>query len=103
MLTALFCLCVAVCPAQKGDDMPWVKVAKHNKSFVLEPSGKQFTPWGFNYDHDHDGRLLEDFWEKDWDKVTAHFGQMKRLGANVVRIHLQVAKFMDAPDRAHEK
>jgi hypothetical protein len=35
--------------------------------------------------------------------VEAHFGQMKKLGANVVRIHLQVGKFMDAADRPNEK
>jgi hypothetical protein len=28
---------------------------------------------------------------------------MKELGANVVRIHLQLAKFMDAPDKPNEK
>jgi hypothetical protein len=52
--------------------MPWVQVAKDKKSFILEPSGTPFIPWGFNYDHDHEGRLLEDYWEKEWDKVEAH-------------------------------
>ena len=28
---------------------------------------------------------------------------MKKLGANVVRIHLQVGKFMDGPDKANAK
>ena len=28
---------------------------------------------------------------------------MRKLGANVVRIHLQLGKFMDAPDKANEK
>src|SRR5690348_5145980 len=28
---------------------------------------------------------------------------MKKLGANVVRVHLQLAKFMDAPDRPSGK
>jgi hypothetical protein len=101
MITTLLCLSAAIAPAQ-SNDMPWVKVAKDNKSFILEPSSKPFTPWGFNYDHDVDGRLLEDYWEKDWDKVAAHFGQMKKLGANVVRIHLQVGKFMTAADRPNE-
>ena len=43
-----------------ADDMPWVVVAKDKKVFVLEPSGEPFTPWGFNYDHDAEGRLIED-------------------------------------------
>ena len=86
-----------------ADDMPWVVVSKDKKAFVVETSGKRFTPWGFNYDHDPEGRLLEDYWEKEWNKVEAHFGQMKKLGANVVRIHLQLGKFMDAADRPNEK
>ena len=61
--------------------MPWVQVAKDKKSFVLEPSAKSFTPWGFNYDHDTEGRLIEDYWEKEWHKVEAHFAQMKTLAA----------------------
>jgi aryl-phospho-beta-D-glucosidase BglC (GH1 family) len=31
--------------------------------------------------------------------VESHFGQMQQLGANVVRVHLQFGKFMDAPDK----
>jgi hypothetical protein len=82
--------------------MPFVQVTKDKNGFVLEPSGKPFIPWGFNYDHDTDGRLLEDYWEREWDKVEAHFTQAKRLGANVIRIHLQVGKFMDTPDKPKE-
>jgi hypothetical protein len=74
---------------------------QRNPSF--DPSGKAFTPWGFNYDHDTEGRLVEDYWDKEWDNVEAHFAQMKRLGANVVRIHLQVGKFMEAADKPNEK
>ena len=28
---------------------------------------------------------------------------MKKLGANVVRIHLQIGKFMDGPDKPNDK
>jgi hypothetical protein len=91
------------CGPAKADEMPWVKVAKDKKSFALDPSGKRFTPWGFNYDRDSDGRLLEDYWEKEWAAVETHFGQMKKLGANVVRVHLQLGKFMDSPDRPNDK
>jgi aryl-phospho-beta-D-glucosidase BglC (GH1 family) len=86
----------------KPDEMPWVAVSEDKKGFVLDPSGRPFVPWGFNYDHDDQGRLLEDYWEKEWDKVEAHFAQMKKLGANVVRIHLQVGRFMDAADKPNE-
>lgn len=69
--------------------------------FVHSPSGKAFTPWGFNYDHHRDGRLIEDYWHEEWSSVEEDFAEMKRLGANVVRIHLQVAKFMADAETAH--
>jgi hypothetical protein len=83
--------------------MPWVKVSDDKKGFILEPSGQPFTPWGFNYDHDDRGRLLEDYWEAEWPAVESHFAQMKKLGANVVRVHLQLAKFMDGPEQPNAK
>ena len=83
-----------------GGEMQWVRVA--HERFVLSQSGHPFVPWGFNYDHDENGRLLEDYWEKEWGKVEADFGEMKKLGANVVRIHCQVSKFMTAAERPNE-
>jgi hypothetical protein len=95
-------LCGVPAPAKPGE-MPWVQVAKNKKGFVLDPSSRPFVPWGFNYDHDDKGRLLEDYWGDEWPTVEAHFGQMSGLGANVVRVHLQLGKFMDAPDRPNGK
>ena len=86
----------------KPTTISWVRVAQDNRSFVLNPSGQPFAPWGFNYDHDEQGRLLEDYWEKEWPKVEADFREMKQLGANVVRVHLQVGKFMTSPEKANE-
>jgi hypothetical protein len=83
-------------------ETPWIVLAKDTKSFVLEPDGKEFTPWGFNYDRDAKMRLLEDYWEAEWAKVERDFRTMKKLGANVVRIHLQVGKFMESADKANE-
>ena len=83
-------------------EMPWVKVAEDKHGFILSPSGQPFVPWGFNYDHDEEGRLLEDYWEKEWPKVEADFQEMKQLGANVARVHLQLDKFMTSPDKANE-
>ena len=45
---------------------------------------------------------MEDYWDKQWPKVEVDFHEMKRMKANVVRIHLQVAKFLDAADRPNE-
>ena len=80
----------------------WVRVAPDRRSFILESSGRRFTPWGFNYDHDEQGRLIEDYWEKEWPKVEQDFREMKDLGANVVRVHLQLGKFMKDAGRPDE-
>jgi hypothetical protein len=84
-------------------EQPWVVVAKDLKGFVFVKHDKAFSPWGFNYDHDEKGRLIEDYWEAEWEKVERDFRSMKKLGANVVRIHLQVGKFMDAAEKPNKK
>jgi hypothetical protein len=75
-----------------------IEISSDGRSFVLSESGRRFSPWGFNYDHDRDGRLLDDYWIDEWDTVVEDFQEMKSLGANVVRIHPQFGRFMDAPD-----
>ncbi|MBS0208016.1 MAG: cellulase family glycosylhydrolase [Planctomycetes bacterium] len=67
------------------------------------PSGKPFLAWGFNYDRDEAGRLIEDYWDAEWKKVEEDFAEMKALGASVVRIHLQFGRFMAGPTQANEK
>lgn len=79
--------------------LPWIQVSTNERAFVEAGSGKKFTPWGFNYDRDHKMRLLEDYWDAEWQTVVEDFLEMKTLGANVVRIHLQFAKFMDTPEK----
>jgi len=80
-----------------------IRASAARGGFICETSGRPFRPWGFNYDHDEEGRLLEDYWATEWDKVTEDFREMKQLGANVVRIHLQLAKFMADPNRPNEE
>lgn len=84
-------------------EMEWVRVSKDQRGFVLDPSAKSFVVGGFNHDHDEAGRLLEDYWEAEWDKVDKAFRDMKRLGANVVRLHLQLAKFMETAEKPNRK
>jgi Cellulase (glycosyl hydrolase family 5) len=83
--------------------MELVRVAKDGAGFILDPSGKKFIPWGFNYDHDTKSRLIEDYWADEWDAIRGDFAEMKALGANVVRIHIQFGKFMSAADKPNEK
>ena len=99
---SLLLILVAI-PVRAEPRLEPVRVSKDGTGFVRSPSGAKFIPWGFNYDHDSKGRLIEDYWLDEWDLVKTHFGQMKRLGANVVRVHLQFGKFMEAADKPNAK
>lgn len=77
-----------------------IAVSEDQRGFALS-SDRPFVPLGFNYDHDEQGRLIEDYWLTEWPKVEADFAEMRELGANVVRVHLQFGKFMDGPGMAN--
>lgn len=83
--------------------LEWIAVSKDGSGFVSQPSGRPFTPWGFNYDHDRNMRLIEDYWETEWPTVESDFQEMKSLGANVVRVHLQFGRFMTAPGQPNAR
>jgi hypothetical protein len=85
-------------PASGEGRMEEVRVAKDGKGFVLAGSGRALVPWGFNYSTSK--RLIEDYWEAEWPRVERDFAEMKRMGATVVRVHLQFAKFMRSPAEA---
>jgi len=80
-----------------------IRVSDDRRGFILAESEQPFTPWGFNYDHDRDGRLIEDYWFDEWESVEQDFVEMKQLGANVVRVHLQFGKFMDTAAKPNQK
>jgi enterochelin esterase-like enzyme len=83
-------------------ELELVRVSDDGKGFVLANSDKRFVPWGFNYDHEGDGKLLEDYWDEKWPTVESAFREMKELGANVVRIHLQFGTFMESPTQTRQ-
>src|SRR5437899_4798133 len=97
------CACFAGCKAPhqpktaKQNGLERIVVAPDQRVFLTAHSKQLFHPWGMNYGNA--GRLLEDFWNTDWKTLADDFREMKALGANVVRVHLQFAKFMDAPDK----
>lgn len=93
----------AAAPAGAGTDkLEWIAVDRTRSGLVLAESGRRFVPVGFNYDHDEQGRLLEDYWAREWTKVRQDFREMKALGANVVRVHLQLGRFLEAPGRPNQ-
>ncbi len=83
--------------------MEWIQLSADGRSFVGSSSGRRFIPWGFNYDrHEPDGRLIEEYWNDDWATVEEDFGEMKGLGANIVRIHLQTGAFLHSPEQIRD-
>lgn len=77
-----------------------LRVSDDGRTFVTDDSEKPFTIWGVNYDHDESGRLLDEYWIDEWDKVVEDFEEIKQLGANCVRIHLQIGLYMESPEKA---
>jgi hypothetical protein len=84
-------------PTARAAPLDWIRTIPDASHFVCGKAGTRFVAWGFNYDHDAAGRLLEDYWIGEWQTVVSDFREMKALGANVARIHLQIARFMDSP------
>jgi Cellulase (glycosyl hydrolase family 5) len=84
---------LGVCCWVEANVLPVVQIKDDAKGFVLAGTGTPFVPWGLNYGNA--GRLIEDFWESEWATLEADFSEMKGLGANVVRVHLQFARFMN--------
>lgn len=105
LLGVFTCLLLVLMAAESaaGQQRDFIRVSNNQRGFVFSRSGTAFVPWGFNYDHDAANRLLEDYWVQEWDAVKGDFREMKALGANTVRIHLQVGKFMDSPVRTNRR
>lgn len=96
-------LVIITCIVHKADaELELIRVSEDGRHFAFAESGERFFAWGFNYDHDDSGRLLEDYWHQEWPTVVEDFKEMKALGANVVRIHPQVAKFMKTAKEPNE-
>ncbi len=92
----------SMCWAADDGTMERIHPSDDGTHFVGVESGKRFVAWGVNYDHDDAGRLLEDYWQNEWPTVVEDFGEIKALGANVVRIHLQVGRFMNTPQEPND-
>ncbi len=79
-----------------------ITLSADHSHFVRAGTTDRFVVWGFNYDHDDSGRLLEDYWANEWPTVMDDFREMKELGANVVRVHLQLARFLKSADQTDD-
>jgi hypothetical protein len=85
-------------PLIAAEKQETIRTSPDGKGFVKADSGTAFRVWGVNYDHDDKGRLIEDYWHDEWATVESDFEEIKALGANVVRVHLQLGRFMRSAD-----
>src|SRR4051812_24185665 len=92
----------APAPAPTPRTLDRIRPSEDRTHFVRAGTGERIVMWGVNYDRDDAGRLLEDYWGDEWATVAGDFREMKGLGANVVRVHLQLARFMTDAERADE-
>ena len=74
-----------------------VEINPEGTGFQLAKSHRPFEAWGFNYfrrpsTSDTTELILEEYWN-DYNLILADLLEMKALGANTVRIHLQFGKF----------
>ena len=81
-----------------ADQLEHIHVSDDGTHFVTSQSGNRFVVVGVNYDHDSAGRLLDEYWTDEWKMVVQDFHEIRDLGANCVRIHLQLGKFMETKD-----
>jgi len=93
-------LLIFFAPAPRLCALEPIAIASNGKSFVGANSKTPFHPWGFNYGNR--GRLMEDFWNEEWPTIVDDFHEMKAMGANIVRVHLQFGRFMRGPDEAND-
>ena len=88
-------------PGARAADLERIVVSDDGASFVTKTSATAFHPWGFNYLGNF-GELFEENWADPdaWRDIEADFAAMRRLGANVVRVHLQFGTYMATADQA---
>ena len=93
-----FCLAFCCLLPHASPALEPVRISADRSHFVLRGSGERFTPWGFNYLGEF-GTILEEYWAEKWPEIENDFREMKKLGANVIRVHLQLPTYMAAADR----
>lgn len=81
-----------------AEPLTFIRVSEDGAEFVRGNPPATWRAWGVNYDHDSSGRLLDEYWIDEWETVVEDFQEIKSLGSNCVRIHLQIGKFMDTRD-----
>ena len=73
LLLALFPIASVAAENDAHPTLDWIQPGSNQTHFVLAESGHRIAMWGVNYDHDGEGRLLEDYWENHWNTIVDDF------------------------------
>lgn len=73
--------------------MGLIAISPDGKSFVEQPSGRPFTPFGTNYYDPNTGWAPKIWRQFDRTRVTRHFEIMRDLGVNCARVFFAAATF----------
>jgi hypothetical protein len=98
-LQMFLCCCTMIllagCRSTEPQSITMKRIASSpdQRGFVFAGTSEPFHPWGMNYGNS--GRLMEDFWDGEWETLEGDFRELKTLGANVVRVHLQFGRFIE--------
>ncbi len=97
-IAVVFFLLLCFGYAMIGSAEPFSKIEIVDGKFV-NGQGDRFFFWGYNYTNPVKVGLIEDHWDDKeiWKTMVEDLQEMKDLGANVIRIHLQYHRFMNDP------
>jgi len=83
-------------PPALTNSTPISKISINSSNEFVRADGSKIIPWGFNYTNPEGVGLIEDNWYDPgvWQLIQEDIGDMKSMGANIIRLHLQYHRFM---------
>jgi hypothetical protein len=95
---AVACLCVSLASPSAAAPAKLPEVLRHGSDLVA--GGEQFRVWGFNYGIGRRYPILSYFdrpTEGRLNRVVADMREARALGANTLRVYLEIKAFMTGP------
>jgi hypothetical protein len=95
---AAACLCVSLASSSAAAPAKLPAVSGHGSALVA--GGEQFRVWGFNYGMGRRYPILSYFdrpTERRLNRVVADMREARVLGANTLRVYLEIKAFMEGP------
>ena len=101
---AVACVCVSLPSPSAAAPAKLPEVLRHGSNLVA--GGEQFRVWGFNYGIGHRYPILSYFdrpTERRLNRVVADMREARALGANTLRVYLEIKAFMKGPEEPRRR